>query len=233
MSIILDLAMIAIVAYCAWRGYKIRFIVTLCGVVAMIVCICGANIVSSIYSNEFTGLLEPFVGGMVDGAVSDVISDDEEGLVVILTDAEKEDPAKVGHAALRTLGLSDAAAAAIADEAAQEVDTVGQRLADNLADKVCGVLAFAMVFGIVFILLCIIFAAIGNVLNLSLTIPGYDLADGIAGAVAGFCKGLIFVLFITCMFRYLGLIISEQTIEKTILTEWLINHNMVANIIGV
>ena len=234
MNILFDLALVAIVAFAVWRGYKNGLIVTMCGVVAVIMCLFGANIVASIYSEEFTGMLEPFVGGMVDNSVSNVVSgDNEEGQVITHQNVQKSDVYVVGHAALRQLGIADGAAQRIAKETALEMDTVGQKMSDNLSEKLCKALAFITVFSVVFILLSIIFSAIGNVLNLSFAIPGFETANYIAGAVLGLAKGIIIVLFIACACRYLGLLLSEETIQKTLITEWLINHNLIANIIGV
>ncbi|MGE4484914.1 MAG: CvpA family protein [Oscillospiraceae bacterium] len=234
MNILFDLALVAIAAFTVWRGYKDGLIVTMCGAVAVIICLFGANIVASVYSEEFTGMLEPFVGGMVDNSISDAVAgDNAASQIETLSNGQKSDVYVVGHAALRQLGIADGAAQRIAEETEQEIDTVGQRMSDNLSEKLSRTLAFVIVFMVVFILLCIILAAIGNVLNLSFAIPGFETANHIGGAALGLVKGIIIVLFITSVCRYLGLLLSEETIQKTLITEWLINHNLIANIIGV
>lgn len=234
-NILFDLALVAVAAFCVWRGYKSGLIATMCGIIAVIVCLCGANLAASAYSDEFTGMFEPFVGGIVDNSISDVVTGGENGGddIALLSDEGKSDVHNVGYGALRQLGIADGAARRIAGETAEEVDTVGQKMSDNLSGKLCEALSFVIVFSVVFILLCIIFAAIGNVLNLSFAIPGFEKANHIAGAALGLVKGMIFVLVITCVCRYLGLILSEETIQKTLVTEWFINHNLIADIIGV
>jgi len=90
-----------------------------------------------------------------------------------------------------------------------------------------------IVFAVVFILLTIIFAAIGNVINLAFNMPGLETLNHVLGAVLGLAKGVIILLFIACLFRYLGILVPKDITEKTILLKWLIDTNLLANIIGI
>ncbi|MCF0120068.1 MAG: hypothetical protein HUJ65_00400 [Oscillospiraceae bacterium] len=78
MHLIIDLILILIVAYCAFRGYKAGIIRGLCGILAIIVALYGANIVTSVYSSEFSGMLTPFVSGVVDSSVSKVLTGEDQ-----------------------------------------------------------------------------------------------------------------------------------------------------------
>ena len=58
MSLIIDLILIAIVAFCAWNGYRKGFIMGISGILALIVAFYGAQIVADTYSQEFTSMLK-------------------------------------------------------------------------------------------------------------------------------------------------------------------------------
>jgi len=230
MSIIIDIVLVLIIAVCAWRGYKNGLIRGLIGIVAIILAFAAANIVATTYSGEFTGMIDPFVGGIVDRAISTTEDVDENG---VISPDEMSDIYGVTYKSLRSLGVSDSAATKIADAVNEQLGTSDGRLAERVTDYLCEKLAFILVFAVVFILIAIICAAIGNIINLAFSLPGLEILNRTAGAVFGLFKGILILLFIACLFRYLGLILPENVLEKTVLLEWLIESNKLADIIGV
>ena len=65
----IDLGIIGIVAFCAWRGYRNGLIRGVFGIVTLIVSIFLANTIARAYADEFTGVLTPFAGGVVESAL--------------------------------------------------------------------------------------------------------------------------------------------------------------------
>ena len=250
MSTAIDIVLVIIPAFSTWRGYKNGFIRGVFGVLAIIFAIYGANLIAKTYSGEFTGMLEPFVGGIVDKSITSVVSEeDTESADIILSeaegaaesgsDADAEEETTYGtkvytisYEALRTIGISEEASVKLADKVADEVDTVGQQMSNNLTQKLCEILAYIAVFGISFILIAIIFAVIGNVINLAFSLPGIELADKIIGLAMGLLRGVLIVLAIGVIIRYLGLL-SADTVENTVLLKYIINNNPIANILGI
>jgi uncharacterized membrane protein required for colicin V production len=56
--------------------------------------------------------------------------------------------------------------------------------------------------------------------------------DKIIGLGLGILKGLLIVLVLAVVIRYLG-IVAPQTIEKTTVLKYILNLNPLANILGV
>ena len=54
-----DVLFILIILVCAWRGYKNGIIRGICGILAIIVSLYGANLIATAYSDEFTGMAKP------------------------------------------------------------------------------------------------------------------------------------------------------------------------------
>ena len=171
MSTAIDIVLVLIPAFSTWRGYKNGFIRGVFGVLAIIFAIYGANLIAKTYSGEFTGMLEPFVGGIVDKSITSVVSnDDADSTDVVLSEDEDEADSgedsgtvtdtkvyTIGYEALRTIGVSEEASRQLAERVAGEIDTVGQQMSNNLTQKLCDVLAYIAVFGISFILIAIVF----------------------------------------------------------------------------
>ena len=261
MNIVIDLILVAIIAYCAWRGFKNGIIRGICGFLGLLVALYGANIVASVYSPEFTGMLNPFVSGVVDTSVSKVLeydgteieeedrisfslrdTDDEEdeeekeksksSRLVLLTDAEKEDVYTVCFASCRYLGLAESASDIVAAKVAENTASVGQRMSADLSDGLCETLSFALVYAVAFTLIAIVFAVIGNLINLTFRIPGIEKVESYVGLAIGILRGILLVMIIMVLFRYAGMLISDEVIDKTILPKLLINSNPVAKRIG-
>lgn len=235
MSTVIDIALVLIVAFCAWRGFRNGVIRGICGVLAIIISLYGANLIAKAYSGEFTGMLEPFVSGVVDNAVGKVLGtgeDSEENPDVILTDDEKSDVYTVSYTALKNLGIADNAATLLAEKVGGEMDDIGQGMTANITVKLCEALAYIAVFGISFILLSIIFAVIGNIINLAFSIPGIEQLDRIIGIILGLVKGLLIVFALAVIVRYIGLL-SAGTIRETVILNYILNENPIAKLLGI
>ncbi len=225
MSIIIDLVLVAIVAFCAWNGYRKGFIMGISGILALVIAFYGAQIVADTYSQEFTSMLKPFVSGVVDSAVAGVQEDNSEKY-------EDSDVYEITFDALGSIGIIKGAAEDIAQEISERVERTGQTMREEIVNVLCSKVAYVLTAIIVFLLILIVFTVIANILNLAFKLPGLELINEVLGGVFGFAKGAVFVLVIAWLLRYLGVLISEETVNKTVLLEWLMEHNLVADFFG-
>ncbi len=252
MSILIDIALVLIVAFLTWRGFANGFVRGIFGILAIIVAIYGANLVAKAFADDFTGMLEPFVSGIVEKAYSDVMAGDEESQDDVQTDDDTENemddasstpesiavdekPRSVYDASFQTLrkmGISEGAARQIAEKVGGTIDTVGYSMSSNLTDMLCSALAYIAVFAVAFILIAIIFAVIGNIFNLAFSIPGIQSIDKIIGLALGLVKGLLIVLTLAVIVRYFG-VFAPETIERTTVLKYILNMNPLANILGI
>ena len=234
-TLAIDLVIIAIVAFCGWRGYKNGLIRGVFGVVALVVSIFVANIAAEAYSEEFTGMLKPFVGGLVDSALVDLI---DEGIEYDPDEHEHENESgEFGDAynALRWIGLPEPSAVRIAEMAVDQDDeeqSPGRTLSDLIAENLSSVLAYVAVFAVAFILLAIIFAVIGNLIGFVFSLPGLKYLDIIAGVLFGLAKGLILVYVLAAVVRYFGLL-AIDILEETSVLNHLVNNNPIADTLGI
>ena len=231
----LDLAVVGIVAFCGWRGYKNGLIRGVFGIVSLVISLFLANVIAAAYSEEFVDMLKPFVGGVVDSAIVELMEEEEEDEHDISGYEDESDSFITTYTALRRIGLPESPSARIAELATESGDSEGMPagiLSDFVADKLSSVLAFVAVFGIAFILLAIVFAVIGNLVGFIFSLPGLKIIDIIAGALLGIAKGLIIVLTLAAVVRYAGLI-APETIDGTSALKYIVNNNIIADLIGI
>ncbi len=225
MSLIIDLILIAIVAFCAWNGYRKGFIMGISGILALIIAFYGAQIVADTYSQEFNNMLKPFVSGIVDAAVADVQVGEESGY-------DSEDVYNVTYDAMGNLGILKSAAQDIANEIAERVERTGQTMREEIVSVLCSKIAYILTSVVVFLLILIVFTVIANILNLAFKMPGLEFINETLGALFGFAKGAIIIVAIAWVMRYLGVLVGEDIVNKTVLLEWLMEHNLVTKFFG-
>ena len=228
---IIVLAFLGIIALCTWRGYKNGILRGVFAILAIIISIYGASLIAGIYNEEFDGMLKPFLSGMVDSAASKVRSGDETA--VKLEDGDRENVYKMSYAVVRELGLVDSAADKIALEIEEETKNVDQDMYNLISDKVCQRVSYVAVFYVCFILIAIIFAVVGNLINLSFEIPGAGIVEPIVGTVLGLVRGLLLVYAIAMIFRYTGIFLKDNVTDNFGILNAITNSNPIAGIIGI
>ena len=227
-ALLIDLAIIGIVVFCAWRGYRNGLIRGVFGVATLILALFFANIAAEAYSEEFEGMLAPFVGGIVDTALTELHSG---AIEYEFTGHENDSEAfRTAFAVLRQIGLPVSASIRIAELTVEE-GFEGQ-LSDVIAEKLSATLAYISVFAIAFVIVAIVFAVVGNLIGFVFSLPGLKLLDIIAGVAFGFVKGLIIVLAMAAVIRYYGLLALE-TLEGTTVLDYLVSNNIIANMLGI
>jgi len=232
-SVLIDIAIIGTVAFCAWRGYKNGLIRGVFGVVSLIVSLLVANIAAQAYAGETKGMLMPFVSGVLDSTMTEM---NEEGVEYqALAHDHDIDDADFGSAytALRRIGLPEAAAVSVAEQSLEiDEDEENSYFSEIIADRLSSALSYVAVFGIAFLLIAIVFAVVGNLVGFVFSLPGLKLVDIISGSVLGLFKGLIIIYTIAVIIRYYGLLILP-TLEKTAILKSLINNNPIASLLGI
>ena len=242
MTAIIDLIIVAIIALCIWKGLRAGLINGICGLLALAIAMYGGSIASKAYSSGFTGMLEPFMNGIVDGAAEKVLTwdgnapadDENPPPAVILTEEEREDPYAVARAVYYELGITGSVADAMAAETNEAVGGImGTEVMADITERFCARVLHVLVFYIGFALIAIVFFAIGNIFDLAFGIPGFENLNHIIGAVLGLVKGIAIVMVLACVFRYTGLLIDKETVASTWLLEIFVENNMAANILGI
>lgn len=239
MGKVLDLILIGIILLAAWKGFRAGFINGIAGILAVVVAVYGGNLISHTYSSEFTDMLEPFVSGIVEsieGKVMDSIKGEgDEGFVPVhdLTGVTDSDVGGICVAVMRQLGISEGSAEKLAEKVESQASEANAKMLEALTAVLCDRIAYIALFAIAFLLIIIIFTALGNILDLAFGLPGLESINHILGGVLGAVKGILIVLVITCVCRYLGIVLKTDLLEGTIIMRRLIDSNFIANLLQI
>lgn len=122
MKFILNLLVIAVLGYTGYVGYKRGIVTSFIGLIAVILSVYIAFLVSNTYSEEFMGLVQPFAGGLVDTAITDTVETDYFG-------TGEEGDAAAGQTSEDTSGETSAEASG--EASGETTDETGGELATD------------------------------------------------------------------------------------------------------
>ena len=223
MKAIIDILLIIIIALCTWNGYKRGLVGGVAGILAIIISLLGANILSAAYAHEVVPALEPFVDGYVDssknrGAILERMGYGSSDLS--LDDILQQDSSlryDYAYECLSDLGLYEKRAEELAADAVAYAQESGVSMTDAVVAVVCDTVTRVMTTVIAFLLILILLVALASIGNLSFRLPNMENLDEIGGAVLGFGKGFLYCVLLCWLLSFLGLIIGKETMAHTTL----------------
>lgn len=236
MSFIIDLALVVIVALCGWYGFRTGIINAVTWIVAIVIAIYGANLVATAYRDDVAEVVEPFAVSVVESAMGGGDDPDGNNDAVIdpsisIDDRDKLDVYTVSMAVLQKLGLAPGAAESMARDTAGRFEKVSSQMTQHLTGLLCDRAAFVLIYAIAFIVISTVFTVIGNVLDLSFGIPGHENLNHITGASLGVIRGILIILVIGCLGRYLGILIKPEVADKTLIYKTIVGTNKLAELL--
>ena len=223
MKAVIDIVLIIIIALCTWNGYKRGLVGGVAGILAIIISLLGANILSAAYAHEVVPALEPFVDGYVDssknrGAILERMGYGSSDLS--LDDILQQDSSlryDYAYECLSDLGLYEKRAEERAADAVAYAQESGVSMTDAVVAVVCDTVTRVMTTVIAFLLILILLVALASIGNLSFRLPNMENLDEIGGAVLGFGKGFLYCVLLCWLLSFLGLIIGKETMAHTTL----------------
>ena len=223
MKAIIDILLIIIIALCTWNGYKRGLVGGVAGILAIIISLLGANILSAAYAHEVVPALEPFVDGYVDssknrGAILERMGYGSSDLS--LDDILQQDSSlryDYAYECLSDLGLYEKRAEELAADAVAYAQESGVSMTDAVVAVVCDTVTKVMTTVIAFLLILILLVALASIGNLSFRLPNMENLDEIGGAVLGFGKGFLYCVLLCWLLSFLGLVIGKETMAHTTL----------------
>ena len=238
MKTIIDLVLLAIVVACVWSGYKKGLIMGIAGMLAIVVSLYGATLVSTAFSYEVVPALRPFASGYIDHQTREVVLG-ELGIADTQLSPEDilaNDPA-IQHefcvAVFSSVGMHADVAEQLASESGQRAAEQNMAVQEAVVEVLCERLSYAALVALAFMVLLIALTAVGNIPNLSFRIPNMDTLNDAGGAVMGLLTGIAFCVLLCWALRFLGLIIGPDTLDGTVLGRFFLRIDFITKGIGV
>lgn len=219
MRIIIELVFIAILASSILTGRKKGLVSGIATVLSIIVSICTANILANTFSNQLTDMIQPFVSGYMDGSTG-IVGQSLDELTgqsdLSVEDTIRKNPEIADDLCIRCyekMGMSTSAATKLAKKTVAAYDEGGTSFSSEIIGVMSTALAYALSFSIFFALAIIILTIILNLFNLSLKFPNMDKLNYVGGIVSGAVIGVFFCSFAAWMLKFLGIIISQESLS--------------------
>ena len=236
MRIIIDLALLMIVALCIWNGYKSGLIGGIAGILAIIIALLAASTISSNYSFEAIPVLEPFVDGYIDSQnTKDAIL---EKMGYSSSDLSLDDVLKADSAlrhdyafyCMEAVGFHELRAEELAPRAVNYSDQNETSMTDSVVTILCDTITYVMGLMLCFLIILILLVAISSIGNLVFRLPdSLQLLDELGGALMGFVTGFLYCVLICWLLSFLGLVIGKDTLDNTLLARFFMSFRFLTN----
>lgn len=224
--LILDILILATLVFFAFQGHRRGLVLTLCSLVAVMVALVGAGILSDALAPKVADAIEPRLEQAIaeelesalrhnefTGVNGDVASSPEEislpGVLAVLRENKLYQGFMDSVEKALDAGISTAAASASA------------RVAAAIARQV----ARGILFPVCFLLLLILWNLLSHALDLVSKLPVLDGLNRTLGGVAGLVKGLLIVYIAAWVLCTLTVFIKPETVEQTRLLLFLTQHS--------
>lgn len=239
MKAVLSLLFLSILIFCVWSGYKKGLVMGIFSLIAFVVSVYGANLLSQTYSGEVIDALRPFASGfvevnVVDKTVRPAMGIDSTNLSV--KDYFVQNPGRETEFCTLTyngMGIYESTSEQMADEAVAYAKENNAELIDAVVEVLCRRISYVGGFILAFVMILILLTVIGNIPNISFQIPNHELLNDIGGAVAGLVQGMAFCLIIGWALRFVGLLVSQETLSNTFLVSWFMDRTIFVHLLGI
>ena len=238
MRAVIDLVLLAIIIISIWSGYKKGLIMGIAALLAAIISLYGASLVSQAYSYEVVPVLRPFVSGYIQNRMENEVLEDLgiDDTSLSVEDGLSGDPS-LRHdfcaACYASTGIYADAADQMATEAEEYAAANGATIQESVVEVFCIRAAYVAGVALVFIVFLIALTALGNIPNLSFKIPNMDTLNDAGGAVMGLVNGMVYCILLCWALRFLGLVIGRDTLENTILAKFFISIDFITSGVGI
>lgn len=238
MRAVIDLVLLAIIIISIWAGYKKGLIMGVAAMLAAIISLYGASLVSQAYSYEIVPVLRPFVSGYIQNRMENEVLEDLgiDDTSLSVEDVLSGDPS-LRHdfcaACFASIGIYEDAADQMATEAEEYAAANGETIQESVVEVFCIRAAYVAGVALLFIVFIAALTAIGNIPNLSFRIPNMDVLNDAGGAVMGLVNGAIYCILLCWALRFLGLVIGRDTLGNTILAKFFISIDFITSGVGI
>ena len=192
MSILIDIAVIALIAVFAFIGYRKGLVKTLLNFAGVFIALIAAfYIASPLSSFVFDTFFSDRIHNGVNKAIVNSAADTVTGAVAAVPDYIKKGAKALDINVEKVISDSDPeSGVSFAEDVAE---TITQKVARPIVTRLLAIILFI----ILFVLLRVLIKVIANALNLVARLPGLNLANRTLGAVIGFAEGLL-IAYVCC-----------------------------------
>ena len=203
MSYIIDIGIVLLLAFFAWRGAAKGLILSLCGLAAVFVAFFAAQFISDTFCVPVANIIRPIIEGSIQDVApsAETAADQEEQPAYTVDDLLKS---------VRENGLFEGFSDFMEQGAAD--DAIGQGSlspVSALAGYLSKGIAKALLFGIVFIGVQVAWFLLSHALDLAFKLPILSQVNLACGLVLGLVKGVLLIIVLVWLGQLAGVVPTE------------------------
>lgn len=235
MKLIIDIVLLVIIALCTWNGFKRGLVGEIIGLFIIMVALLGGTVLSNAYSGEVIPALRPFISGYVDSQnTRDRILDNmgygesDYSLEDILA-SDSSLRYDYAYECLTDIGFYEKTCDRLAEDCVKYSEEKDTDMTSAVTEIMCQTMTYVLGLTVAFLMILIILVAIGNLLNLSMRLPGMENLDEIGGTVLGFVKGFMYCVLLCWFLSFLGSVLGKSTLYNTTLARFFMAFEFITN----
>ena len=223
--LVFDIAIAVILILFAWRGASRGFVLSLCGLLAVVVAFVGASFLASLLAPRVGAALEPRFAQAIEERLEEQFQQSvPEGDTAGLTEGENY-PMQDVLSVLRDMGLYEDLVNTI-DQAVQDgMTAVAANAAAAVAAAIAQSVAYTVIFTVAFALILIAWKVFSHAVDLVAKLPGLNFLNKTGGAAMGLIKGVLILFLAAWLIQYSGKLIPEETVQQTHLLKFFMTTN--------
>lgn len=227
--ILFDLVILAVIALFLWRGASKGFVLSLCGLLAVIVAFVGSSFLASSLSPKVGAALEPRFAQAIEEKLEEQIAQSGADASGSAEDIPLQDVLNV----LKDMGLYQDLVNSVNQAVESGMMDVAASAAAKVAAAISQSVAYLVLFLVSFVLIMVAWTLLAHGLDLVTRLPGLHLLNKTGGALIGLVKACLLLFLAAWVIRFSGNLIPEEAVAQTHLLKFFLTTNPMSLLTGI
>ena len=231
--LVYDIVILAVLLLFLWRGASKGFVLSLCGLLAVVVAFVGSSFLASSLAPKIGAALEPRFAAAIEAQLDEQIASSAPKPGETAPAAPEDFPLQDVLDVLKGMGLYEDLISSIDKAVNEGMLDVAASAAAAVAAAIAQSVAYMVVFLVCFVLIMIAWTLMAHALDLVTRLPGLNALNKTGGALIGLVKAVIILFIAAWLLRCSGSLIPEEAVEQTHLLKFFMTTNPMTLITGV
>ena len=241
MKLIIHLILLLILLLCAWSGWKRGLILGVGSLLALVISVYSADLLSTTYSYEVLDALRPFASGYLETTINNKVRPEYNIVGAAASSlsvedylaAHPEDAEGFCQSAFEHMGIYKETARSMASSSLSYAESQEVSVNAAMTEVLCRSVAYAVGFLLAFLLILILLTVVGNLSNLTFKIPGMDALNDVGGLITGLVQGAFFCVLIVWVMKFTGILLPQEKIAESGVLAWVMRADLLYPFLGI
>ncbi|MCL2084289.1 MAG: CvpA family protein [Oscillospiraceae bacterium] len=230
LTFLIDLAVILILLFFIWSGYRKGLILSAATLVIFFVSVMIGGSIATQYTESAAGFFDDLLGWVADEATENAIAQHGVPRNNTITDAQIS---RVANTALAELGVYPKATEYLSGVVVETYRRNAGTLYETVSQVLVRAVTWVALFVAGFLISNLLLSLIANFISAMFKLPVLRFLDTVGGVAMGFVLGLLMLFVIGMAIRYAGIVIPDELLEDTRFLSMFIDSTPFGNLIAI